>query len=200
MTMRTRLTVASVAVAAVALTGCSRGPTVAIGDGRGSPFCTDVGNFRNEAASLEAAATQDLPALRAETSKARDQLAALQREANPADRVNNVAVKDDLQVTVNTYTALAAGLDSADPADPNSATRALAAVQDKQGATLTKATGRLDAYTKKVCGLSVTAPTSSTVGPAGTSGGSATTTGAPAVGPVVSAPTTVPGVTTTSTP
>ncbi|GAC1599820.1 MAG: hypothetical protein NVS3B21_26610 [Acidimicrobiales bacterium] len=175
----------------MAVTGCSRGPTVAIGDGRGSPFCTDVGNFRTQASALETAATQDLSALRAETSKARDQLVALQKEANPADRVNNVAVKDDLQVTVNTYTALAAGLDGADPADPNSATKALAAVQDKQGATLTKATGRLDAYTKKVCGISVTAPTSTTVGPAGPGGGSSSaTTGAPAVGPVVSAPST----------
>ena len=186
---------AAAAVTAVALAGCSSSAKVTLGDGKGSPFCADVAKFQEQAHALEAASTGDLAGLRTQADATRDQLVNLQKEANPADRVNGHAVKDDLAVAVDTYKALASGLDSANSSDPNAVSGVLASVKDKEGGPFTSSSGRLDAYAKQACGIAVTAVTTSTLAPVATTAapGASSTTGAPAVGPVVA-------TTTTSTP
>ena len=186
---------AAAAVTAIALAGCSSSAKVTLGDGKGSPFCADVAKFQEQAHALEAAASGDLATLRTQADLTRDQLVALQKEANPADRVNGHAVKDDLAVAVDTYKALAGGLDTANASDPNAVTTVLASVKDKEGGPFTASSGRLDAYAKQACGIAVTAASTSTVAPAPTTAApsGSSTTAAPAVGPVAA-------TTTTSTP
>jgi len=179
---------AAVALGAIVLAGCSSGPTVTVGDGRGSAFCTDVAKFRDQANALEAAAGKDLASVRTQADATRDQLITLQTEANPADRVNGHLVKDDLQTAVDTYKALAGGLDSANASDPNAVSKVLASVQSSEGGPFTSASGRLDAYTKSACGVTVSAVTTTTVAPATTTSSGPTTTIAP-VGPVVTSTT-----------
>ncbi|GAC1313630.1 MAG: hypothetical protein NVSMB12_05560 [Acidimicrobiales bacterium] len=186
---------AAAAVTAIAIAGCSSSAKVTLGDGKGSPFCADVAKFQDQAHALEAAAGGDLAGLRTQADATRDQLVALQKEANPADRVNGHAVKDDLQVAVDTYKALAGGLDSANASDPNAVTGVLASVKDKQGGAFTASSGRLDAYAKQACGIAVTGATTTTAPapPSSAAPGSSATTLAPAGGPVAA-------TTTTSTP
>ena len=197
--------IAGMAVAAIAVAGCSSGATVTVGDGKGSAFCNDVLKFRDQANALEAAASQGLPALRTQADLTRDQLITLQNEANPADRVNGHPVKDDLQTAVTTYKALAGGLDSADPNDPAAVTKVLNGVQSSEGGAFTTATGRLDSYTQKACGVKVTAATTSTAPAPTTTTTTATSTtstnGAPTgpVGPVVTGPSPTTSAATTAT-
>lgn len=191
--------VAVAALAVLTIAGCASSATVTVGDGKGSPFCADVAKFQEQAHALEAAATGDVAGLRTQADVTRDQLIALQKEASPADRVNGHAVKDDLQVAVDTYKGLADGLDTANATDPTAVSKVLADVQSRSGGAFTASTGRLDAYSKQACGIAVTSGSTTTVAaapptsaaPAATS----STTGAAPVGPVVATTTT-----STSTP
>lgn len=190
--------VAAAVVAALAIAGCASSATVTVGDGKGSPFCADVAKFQEQAHALEAAAAGDLGGLRTQADVTRDQLIALQKEASPVDRVNGHAVKDDLQVAVDTYKGLADGLDKASASDPSAVGKVLADVQSKSGGAFTASTGRLDAYSKQACGIAVTSGSTTTVAVAPPSSAApaaptSSTTGAPLVGPVVA-------TTTTSTP
>lgn len=186
---------ASGAVAAAVLVGCSTGPVIHATIGRGSTFCTDLETFAALARPLGDAANQSLSALQAQVTPVRDQLQHLYDTAPAADNVDGHPVKTDLQTELNVYTQLVNALQAASPSDPNAVANALDKVNTQQGEALTAATGRLDSYTRTVCGVTVTTstsspstssstvPSSTTSTTAGGAGGATTTTGAP-VGPV----------------
>jgi hypothetical protein len=175
-------------VAAFALAGCSSGATINPKTlGPHDKLCVDTLAFQSQAAALEQASTSGtLSDLQTVSAATRDALKGLVTDAATLpDKVNGHLVRDDLATAAATYTALAQQLQAASPSDPNAVSTALSAVQSKEGQAFTDATGRLDAYTSKVCGLSpngppTTAPasaTSTSVAPIGPTG--ATTTGAP---------------------
>lgn len=177
-----------VLMAAVGLTGCSKGATITGTAVGGTPFCVDAGKFQAQAQALEAAAGADLGTLQQQMSMTRDVLVKLQGEA-PADKVNGHPLKGDITTVVDVYGALAAQLQGADPKDPQAVTKALAGVQAKDGESFTQAADRLDAYTKQVCKISVSAAV--TTIPVGASTTSVSPIG-PGVTPAPGAPTPAP--------
>jgi len=178
MVMMTRWLAVGAAVVVLSVTGCSKGATITGTVVQSSQFCTDAGSFGGQAQTVEAAATHD-------------RLVKLVSEA-PPDKVNGHAVRDDITTVADAYGALSAQLGVADPNGPVAVAKAQVAVQAKYGEALTKATDRLDAYTKQVCKLTVTNTVTSAAGGATTSGPQTT------VAPVVTAGPTLP--TSTSTP
>jgi outer membrane murein-binding lipoprotein Lpp len=200
--------VSSVVVGALALAGCSSGPTIApITIGKSDQLCTDTSTFQAQAAALEAASTTgDLTSLQKEAKATHDALAQLQTDAAKlVDKVNGHLVKDDLATAAATYAALTDALNAANPSDPNALSKALASVQAKEGQTFTQATTRLDAYTKKVCGLTTATTTTggptttSTVVPVGPTGSPTTTTASTVAGSTTVPSTTVPSTTVSTT-
>lgn len=191
-------------VCALALSACSSGPSISpITIGRSDKLCTDIAAFQSEAAALEAASTNgDLASLQKEAKATRDALVMLQTDAAKLpDKVGGHLVKDDLATAAGTYSALVDALNAANPSDPNALSKALASVQAKEGQAFTAATTRLDAYTKKVCGLVTATTTTSTSGPSTTT----TSTTVVPVGPTgaTTAPTSTssaPSTTTTAAP
>ncbi|MHB8467290.1 MAG: hypothetical protein ACYDD7_20950 [Acidimicrobiales bacterium] len=180
MKMKARV-IGGAALVALVLAGCAHGPTIApITIGLSDPLCKDSVTFQAQAAALEAASTQgDLASVHAAVTTVHTALRTLEADAAKLpDKVNGHLVKDDLGIAKATYAALDSALAAANPADSNALRNALASVQDKEGQVFTAATGRLDAYTKKVCNLVVTTPTS-TVAPT-----APTTTSGGVVGPV----------------
>jgi len=196
MVMMTRWLAAGAAVAVLSVTGCSKGATITGTVVQSSQFCTDAGSFGGQAQTVEAAASAaaasgDRATLQRQTAATHDRLVKLVSEA-PPDKVNGHAVRDDITTVADVYGALSAQLGVADPNGPGAVAKAWAAVQVKYGEALTKATDRLDAYTKQVCKLTVTNTVTSAAGGATTSGPQTT------VAPVVTAGPTLP--TSTSTP
>ncbi len=189
--MMTRWLAAGAAVAVLSVTGCSKGATITGTVVQSSQFCTDAGSFGGQAQTVEAAASADRATLQRQTAATHDRLVKLVSEA-PPDKVNGHAVRDDITTVADAYGALSAQLGVADPNGPVAVAKAQKAVQAKYGEALTKSTGRLDAYTKQVCKLTVTNTVTSAAGGATTSGPQTT------VAPVVTAGPTLP--TSTSTP
>lgn len=188
-------------VCALVSAGCSAGANVSpITIGRSDTLCTDMGAFQGQAAQLEAASVQgDLTTIRTQVSGAADALAHLQADAAKLpDKVNGHLVRDDLAVAASTYSALKDALAAAKDGDPNGLTNALASVQSKEGQQFTQATGRLDAYTKKVCGLVVSSPTSTN--PSSTTTQVVGPVGSTTTVPTTTVPTTGPTTTVTVTP
>ena len=189
--MMTRWLAVGAAVVVLSVTGCSKGATITGTVVQSSQFCTDAGSFGGQAQTVEAAASADRATLQRQTAATHDRLVKLVSEA-PPDKVNGHAVRDDITTVADVYGALSAQLGVADPNGPVAVAKAQVAVQAKYGEALTKATDRLDAYTKQVCKLTVTNTVTSAAGGATTSGPQTT------VAPVVTAGPTLP--TSTSTP
>lgn len=193
--------------ASLAVTACSSGPPVKASTTPASPFCHDLATFRDQIVALGNGADETLPALQQQVPRVHEQLVKLQAEAPGADTVGGHPVKADLGAVAQVYGDLAAELQNAGTTDPNAVGNALAAVQKKDGAALTDATTRLDAYTKVACHLSVaptpsstSTPTSTAVAPVAPSTTANPLSGA-STSPVAGSPTTTaPPSTTTSLP
>jgi hypothetical protein len=193
------------ALSALVLAGCSGGANISpITIGSHDKLCTDVAAFQAQAAALEAeSATGSLATVRSAVSAVKASLDTLQADAAKLpDKVNGHLVRDDLATAASTYSALDAALAAANPTDPNALQGALTSVLNKEGQAFTQATGRLDAYTKKVCGLVVNNPTTTTtpLSTTTTVPTGATTTAAPVVGPVATTTSVAPAATTSVAP
>ena len=145
---------AGTALAGTVLAGCASGPVIHSTIGQGSKFCGDLSSFSLQAEELNNGGT--LAALQSEVPAVHQALVTLAQEAPPADTVGGHLVKTDLNTEATAYGQLATALQQADPSDPNAAGDALKKVEEQSGGAVTDATGRLDDYAHKACGVNPT--------------------------------------------